>query len=717
MCISLVIDTSAILSLQNAQNVGADDATVLSLESLDGLPISEYSITGPSISLSLPQDEYRAVFSGVLTTTSCTVNGLQYTPCLESAFVGFSAVQWEQDSVVYRGPAKNTISFNVFYAITPMLANHQMWKYKYRSGYSSNWLLPSFDASSWPSTSSLPSSGSEYLFLRTSFTLQDSQSKEAIELQFRVATPFALSLNGILLFSNIRQSWHDSPNDWSTSTLPASFLREGENTIIVCISPSLFRSMSFDLTARVLPATPFQSYATTFSTDDSFSTLFDGDLSTQWEDDVSTLRTVILYLQFPVRSQPMVNDLCLMADSSSLLPPEMEVAVMTGTQTQGRATLRPNALTRTEPTAVAGVSAFCWRIQLARYSTAVRVTMRGRGHIRLRDATFATRNYRWETEAFAYPLENNAVVRPYEATCFEPSRGADEVSVWSVFTRDYHTLPASSGVTVDSQSGELCLDNVNPTLSGFVVSGFESDGYKDMEITILQPPLDCVDAAGQTYHHGEEKREGDCLPGYSGYTYRVCFNGTFGEIQYDHCSLLPPSDLRYEVADSYYVNEMISLSPTVSSEVSSFTANPLLPEGLSLDERSGVISGSVPKPSEASYTITATNTAGSTTTVIRLLIVFQDCEASEFYPGASVGTSMEVDCANWGLSGRRVVVCEVNENGVGWRVVSDKCYNLVVIIAVIVVAVVVIVGALLITLFSMKKKWSRGSVKVTDVYV
>ena len=62
-------------------------------------------------------------------------------------------------------------------------------------------------------------------------------------------------------------------------------------------------------------------------------------------------------------------------------------------------------------------------------------------------------------------------------------------------------------------------------------------------------------------------------------------------------------------------------------------------------------------------------------------------------------------------------MCEVNENGVGWRVVSDKCYNLVLIIAVIVVAVVVIAGALLITLFSMKKKWSRGSVKVTDVYV
>ena len=80
---------------------------------------------------------------------------------------------------------------------------------------------------------------------------------------------------------------------------------------------------------------------------------------------------------------------------------------------------------------------------------------------------------------------------------------------------------------MNSHSGELCLDNVDPTLSGFVVSGFESDGYKDMDVTILQPPLDCVDAAGQTYHHGEEKREGDCLAGYSGYTYRVCFNGTF----------------------------------------------------------------------------------------------------------------------------------------------------------------------------------------------
>ena len=717
MCISLVIDTTAILSLQNAQNVGTNNVTLLSVESLDGFPISEYSITEPSISLSLPQDEYVVIFSGVLTTESCTVDGLVYSPCLESAFVGISAVQWEHEHFIYKGPAKSNIPFTVFYEVTSFIANHQIWRYNAGSTYSASWLMPSFDDSAWSSSSSFPLSDSTYLFLRTTFTLQNSQTNEAVELQYRVATPFALFLNGISIFSNIQQQSHESSDIWSTSTFPATFLLEGVNTVAVCISSPSSQSNPFDITLRVLPSTTFQSYSTAFTTDSSFSNLFDGNLATQWEADVSSQVTILLSLQFPLRSVPVVNDLCLSTDSSSALPSEIEVTVIAGTVIQGRVTLSANDPSRTETTAVTGVHSFCWQIPLTSYSTAMHMTLRGSGHIHMRELRFATRNYRWSTESFSYPLVNNTLYRPYEVTCFQPTMlEGSAVEAWSLFTKDYHPLPLSSGVAVNGTTGELCFESVDESLDSFVVSGFEDKGYKDVVITILEPP-DCVDETGQTNHHGEEKQEGECLSGYSGYTYRLCSYGTFSDIQYDHCTLNPPSDLHYEVASSYYVNEVISLSPSVTGEVNSFSSDPSLPDGLTLNESKGIISGSASKPSEDSYTITATNSAGSTSVVVQMAFVYPNCTANDFYPVASVGTSVELDCSNWGLLGKRVVRCEVNGNRVEWSVVSDKCYNLVLIIVIIVAVCIIIAGAVLCCVFSMLRKWSHGSVKVTDVYV
>ncbi|MBX5461864.1 MAG: putative Ig domain-containing protein [Steroidobacteraceae bacterium] len=76
-----------------------------------------------------------------------------------------------------------------------------------------------------------------------------------------------------------------------------------------------------------------------------------------------------------------------------------------------------------------------------------------------------------------------------------------------------------------------------------------------------------------------------------------------------------PSGLAYTSPVHATVGVAIdSLSPTVTGSVSSYSVSPALPAGLTLDTTTGVISGTpTAKAAEATYTITATNSEGSTT--------------------------------------------------------------------------------------------------------
>lgn len=62
--------------------------------------------------------------------------------------------------------------------------------------------------------------------------------------------------------------------------------------------------------------------------------------------------------------------------------------------------------------------------------------------------------------------------------------------------------------------------------------------------------------------------------------------------------------------------------PTVTGTVTSFSVTPALPAGLSLDAATGTISGTPTTPvSQASYTIAAFNSAGSTTSIVTITIL------------------------------------------------------------------------------------------------
>mmetsp|Transcript_28753 Transcript_28753/g.79189 ORF Transcript_28753/g.79189 Transcript_28753/m.79189 type:complete len:1154 (-) Transcript_28753:131-3592(-) len=77
-----------------------------------------------------------------------------------------------------------------------------------------------------------------------------------------------------------------------------------------------------------------------------------------------------------------------------------------------------------------------------------------------------------------------------------------------------------------------------------------------------------------------------------------------------------PSGLRYPAADGYEVGVPMTIEPEIDSGIcAKYTVSPPLPEGLQIDEKTGVISGSpAQKTDKREYEVTATNIAGSTST-------------------------------------------------------------------------------------------------------
>jgi len=85
----------------------------------------------------------------------------------------------------------------------------------------------------------------------------------------------------------------------------------------------------------------------------------------------------------------------------------------------------------------------------------------------------------------------------------------------------------------------------------------------------------------------------------------------------------PPSTLSYSTTSAVYTLDEVIVNniPTVTNTVKEWSVDPALPSGLSLNTSTGVISGTPDTlQSAASYTITATNSSGSTTATISITV-------------------------------------------------------------------------------------------------
>ena len=116
---------------------------------------------------------------------------------------------------------------------------------------------------------------------------------------------------------------------------------------------------------------------------------------------------------------------------------------------------------------------------------------------------------------------------------------------------------------------------------------------------------------------------GPCPEGYQGTISYLCDNGEFVESA-RQCLLNAPKDLMYEASSyAWHAKETITpITPTFVGESVKFSTLPTLPEGLSVDQSTGTISGK-PKTAaaEMSYTVFCKNEGGSTKTKLMITIL------------------------------------------------------------------------------------------------
>ncbi len=105
-----------------------------------------------------------------------------------------------------------------------------------------------------------------------------------------------------------------------------------------------------------------------------------------------------------------------------------------------------------------------------------------------------------------------------------------------------------------------------------------------------------------------------------------------------------PSALSYESPQMYPVGTAITpLNPSVTGTVSSYSASPALPAGLTIDTNSGRITGTPSAPAAAAdYTITVENSAGSTSFGLSIAVIAVNATPASISRMVASGTPVTV---------------------------------------------------------------------------
>ena len=111
--------------------------------------------------------------------------------------------------------------------------------------------------------------------------------------------------------------------------------------------------------------------------------------------------------------------------------------------------------------------------------------------------------------------------------------------------------------------------------------------------------------------------------------------------------LLPPKSLSYPSPQTFGVGSPIApLNPFVVGVIASYTVSPALPAGLSLDGSSGAITGTpTALTPAATYTVTATNAAGSTTFGLSIAVVTVGVTPAQISRLVAAGTPVVIQLA------------------------------------------------------------------------
>ena len=210
---------------------------------------------------------------------------------------------------------------------------------------------------------------------------------------------------------------------------------------------------------------------------------------------------------------------------------------------------------------------------------------------------------------------------------------------------------------------------------------------------------------------------GKCDYGFRGYTYRECINGQLGEIKTDACIYRLPVGVRYNSQRFVLVQDLNAQiqAPFYRYIVTKFylAENTFLPDGLTLDETTGAISG-IPTTEMAlkTYTIYAENPSGAVYTEINIQVRKGECPAEGNFQKATVGEVATYDCALAGsYIGTQKRACLLGERDGEWQKIQGTCIPTMMIVIIVIIIIIIVVVIVFFVVRATKKTKAVGGVK------
>jgi singapore isolate B (sub-type 7) whole genome shotgun sequence assembly, scaffold_3 len=208
-----------------------------------------------------------------------------------------------------------------------------------------------------------------------------------------------------------------------------------------------------------------------------------------------------------------------------------------------------------------------------------------------------------------------------------------------------------------------------------------------------------------------------CPEGYDGYSYRICTEGRFGDVQMDKCVQRMPEGVRFPTGRYLFVidTQVSTGAPRFHNIVEkwSLEEGQKLPAGLTLNVQTGEISG-IPteKASLTTFTVVAENQSGSVTTTVNLEVRKGQCPADGLFPVTEVGVTAEYQCSTQGsFVGTQKRVCKLGEKDGEWEEITGVCVSVVTIVFVAIVVILVVVVVVFILIRVGRKTKASGGVK------
>ena len=174
---------------------------------------------------------------------------------------------------------------------------------------------------------------------------------------------------------------------------------------------------------------------------------------------------------------------------------------------------------------------------------------------------------------------------------------------------------------------------------------------------------------------------GPCDDGFTGYSYRLCTGGSFGEIQTDKCTYKAPAMVRYRSGRLTLVKGVkMSEKPTYRNIVTKWYLDEgvKLPAGLSLNQETGEISGTPTTIAEmTSYIIFAENPNSAVSVTVDITVRVGRCNAEGVFPVTEVDQVATYECSTQGsYIGTQTRACVLGETDGVWQKASGFCMSI-----------------------------------------